>query len=89
VTNAPRTTETVKRSPTSSNHFKGGRSIATFNGRKKSQASKSDPLMNASTQPRGNYQIAGIGRARDPSAIYYWNWATDFGGTVDMVTISF
>jgi hypothetical protein len=45
--------------------------------------------MNANTLLKANYKIAGIGHAQNPSTIYNWNWANDFGGTVDAVTISF
>ena len=45
--------------------------------------------MNANTKLKVNYKIAGIGHAQNPSTVYDWNWAGDFGGTVDAVTISF
>jgi hypothetical protein len=72
----------------SSGHHRGGKNIAKLHPRKTSP--KADTyFMNADASPKANYKIAGIGKAQDPSTIYNWNWARDFGGTVDTVTISF
>lgn len=46
-------------------------------------------MLDANSTLKANYKIAGIGKAQNPSTVYNWNWATDFGGTVDAVTISF
>jgi hypothetical protein len=72
----------------SSGHNRGGKNIAKLHPRKTSP--KADTyFLNADASPKANYKIAGIGKAQDPSTIYNWNWARDFGGTVDAVTISF
>lgn len=79
---------TSRSTPHSSRHFGGGHNIATYHGRKSSPHSDTK-MMNTDTLLKANYKIAGIGHAQNPSTIYNWNWAGDFGGTVDAVTISF
>jgi uncharacterized protein YkwD len=49
---------------------------------------KNSPGHNANML-NANYKVIGIARAQNPSSTYNWYWTTDFGGTVDRVTISF